>query len=237
MAVSFSSFLRHWRFALLTGLVLLALGLSGGILRANLSENELSGSIRVIDGDTFEIAGVKVRLHAIDAPENDQTCQSKKGVDWACGGWITKVVTDRYSGVTAHCEAVDTDRYGRTVARCMALGEDVGAWLVREGMAFAYVQYGADYVALEREAAAVDRGLHAARLQSPSEYRKTRAKGRTPPDETCTIKGNISRDGQHIYHEVGQMFYERTGVNAAKGERWFCSATAAQAAGWRAARR
>jgi endonuclease YncB( thermonuclease family) len=237
MAVTFSSRARRWRFVVLMTIVLMALGLSGGILRANLSEGELSGSIRVIDGDTFEIAGITVRLHAIDAPESAQICQTKQGTDWACGGWITKAVKDRYTDAKARCEAVDTDRYGRTVARCTALGEDVGGWLVREGMAFAYVKYGSDYVSLEREAALADRGLHAVYVQPPSEYRKSRLKGRKAPDEKCTIKGNISADGTHIYHQTGQSFYDRTSINTAKGERWFCSASAAQAAGWRAARR
>lgn len=228
---------RRLRFAGLALLGLAALALSGGILQANLSAPDLKGPIRVIDGDTFEVAGTKVRLHAIDAPESDQMCETEQGVDWTCGGWITKAVHDRYSGQIAGCEALDTDRYGRTVARCTALGEDVGAWLVREGMAFAYVKYGADYAAVEREAAAADRGLHAVRLQTPAQHRATRAKGRIPPDRACAIKGNISADGKHIYHQPGQAFYERTGINEAKGERWFCSTAAAQSAGWRAAKR
>jgi endonuclease YncB( thermonuclease family) len=237
MVVSFFPSLRRGRRALFMGLVLLVFGLSSCKLQGSLNEDDLRGSIRVIDGDTFEVSGVRVRLHGIDAPENDQMCQTQQGADWACGGWITKVVTDRYTGVSARCTAIDMDRYGRTVARCMALGEDVSAWLVHEGMAFAYVKYSADYVSLEREAASVDRGLHAARLQSPADHRKARVTGRTPPDQKCTIKGNISAKGKHIYHEVGQSFYDRTGINTAKGERWFCSTAAAQAAGWRAARR
>jgi hypothetical protein len=144
---------------------------------------------------------------------------------------------DRYNGTAASCTPIEQDRYGRTVARCTALGEDVGAWLVREGMAFAYVQYGDDYAQLEKQAAAVDRGLHAVRLQTPAQHRLTRTKGRIPPDDKCKIKGNISSDGKHIFHQPGQSFYEKTGINTAKGERWFCSAAAAQAAGWRASRR
>ena len=237
MAVLFKSLRRAWRSAVLLALGVFAFALWSGNSQANEREDVITGAIRVIDGDSFEVAGIKIRLHGIDAPENDQICQTEQGADWACGGWITRVVTDRYSGQVARCEAIELDRYGRTVARCSALGEDVGAWLVREGMAFAYVKYSKDYVAIEREAAAVDRGLHAVRLQTPSQHRKTRAKGRIPPDDACKIKGNISADGKRIYHQPGQSFYERTGINEARGERWFCSAAAAQAAGWRAARR
>lgn len=225
---------RRWRFALLTAA---AVAVSGGVLQANLSTSDFSGPMRVVDSDTFEVAGIKVRLHAVDAPENDQMCETKQGVDWACGGWVTKVVHDRYTGVIAQCHGVDTDRYGRTVARCTALGEDIGAWLVREGFAFAYVQYGSDYVGIERKAAAADRGLHAVRMQTPAEHRKAK---RTQPVQTngdCNIKGNISAKGVRIYHVPGQEFHSRTRINKAKGERWFCSEAAARAAGWRKARR
>ena len=162
--------------------VLLAAGavgfaLAGAPVLANQRATDLTGPMRIIDGDTFEVAGTRIRLHAVDAPETDQMCETKQGVDWACGGWITQVVKDRYTGVVARCEALDTDRYGRTVARCTALGEDVGAWLVGAGMAFAYVKYGADYVGIERAAAARDRGLHAVRLQSPAQHRASRKKG------------------------------------------------------------
>jgi endonuclease YncB( thermonuclease family) len=37
-------------------------------------QNALTGSVRVIDGDTIEIAGRHVRLEGIDAPETAQTC-------------------------------------------------------------------------------------------------------------------------------------------------------------------
>jgi len=237
MAFFFQIFSRRWRYVGLASLGIAALALSGGILNANRSAPDLSGPVRVIDGDTFEVAQTRIRLHAIDAPESDQMCETEQGADWACGGWITKVVKDRYNGVVAECDAVDTDKYGRTVARCTALGEDVGAWLVSEGLAFAYVKYGADYAGIEAEAAAADRGLHAVRLQTPAQHRATRAKGRIPPDRACNIKGNISADGKRIYHQPGQSFYERTGIIESKGERWFCSSAAAQAAGWRAAKR
>ena len=53
----------------------------------------------------------------------------------------------------------------------------------------------------------------------------------------CGIKGNIStRTGERIYHAPGQQYYFRTRVNWLRGERWFCSESAAQSAGWRKSR-
>jgi len=237
MAGLFKYSARRWRYSALAVAAVAVFGLSGGILQANLGGGGFSGPVRVVDGDTFEVAGVKVRLHAIDAPETDQMCQTRQGQDWACGGWVTKVVRDRYNGAIAQCQGIETDRYGRTVARCTALGEDVGAWLVREGFAFAYVQYGSDYVEIERRAAAADRGLHAVRMQTPAEHRKAKRSKPVEASGDCTIKGNISAKGERIYHVPGQEFYSRTRINTSKGERWFCSEAAARAAGWRRARR
>lgn len=52
------------------------------------------------------------------------------------------------------------------------------------------------------------------------------------PPGSCLIKGNISDSGR-IYHVPGTPFYDRTKVDEAKGERWFCSEDEARAAGWR----
>ncbi|WP_368073904.1 thermonuclease family protein [Sulfitobacter sp. SK012] len=197
----------------------------------------VSGSVRVIDGDTFDVGGTRVRLHAVDAPEMDQTCKAVQGATWDCGVWITKVVRDRFAGQIATCTSRDTDRYGRTVATCVVGGQDVGAWLVDQGMAFAYVKYGSDYVAQERVAARANRGLHATQIQAPEDHRRAKRKAAAAPSGECQIKGNISARGTRIYHISGQQFYQQTRISIRKGERWFCSQAAAQAAGWRAARR
>jgi len=197
----------------------------------------VKGVVRVVDADTWDVGGQRVRLFGIDAPEYDQTCKAEPGGVWACGAWATDRVRARYDGKVARCAAIATDRYGRMVARCSVAGQDAGRVLVSEGLAFAYRRYSMDYVADERRASAARRGLHGSRVQSPEQFRATRRATSTPADRACAIKGNISSRGERIFHVPGQENYERTRISTRKGERWFCTPAEARAAGWRQARR
>jgi hypothetical protein len=52
----------------------------------------------------------------------------------------------------------------------------------------------------------------------------------------CHIKGNISMNsGEKIFHAPGQADYDGTKISLLKGEKWFCTADDAMAAGWRKA--
>ncbi|MDJ0821864.1 MAG: thermonuclease family protein [Paracoccaceae bacterium] len=200
------------------------------------------GVIRVIDGDTIDVGGTKVRLHGIDAPELDQFCGGEGSPTWACGDWVRGEVRARYGGAWALCDIMDWDRYGRVVAKCFVDGIDLGQVLVSDGLAFAFRKYSMDYDLAEKGAAVNDRGLHATGVQSPAAFRASLRRGRLsvtqePPSAGCAIKGNISRDGKRIYHLPGQTWYADTRISEAKGERWFCSEAEARQAGWRKARR
>lgn len=59
----------------------------------------------------------------------------------------------------------------------------------------------------------------------------------TPPAPVCEIKGNVNSSGEKIYHMPGGALYGRTVINPAEGDRWFCTPTEAEAAGFRAALR
>ncbi|NDW01065.1 thermonuclease family protein [Yangia sp. PrR002] len=206
------------------------------------AQSSFSGSLHVIDGDTFDVGDVRVRLFGVDAPEQGQTCDGDGTPQWNCGAWVTDEVRARYDGRRARCERLDTDRYGRAVARCSVDGEDMGRTLVSEGLLFAYRDYSMDYDLDEKRAAVRGVGLHGAQVQRPAAYRaETRraanAAALEEAPEGCVIKGNISSKGARIYHSPGQQHYGPTRIDESAGERWFCSAAEAEAAGWRPARR
>ncbi|WP_306419262.1 thermonuclease family protein [Loktanella sp. Alg231-35] len=71
-----------------------------------------NGTIRVIDADTIDVGGTRVRLFGIDAPEMGQPCE-KDGRTWDCGAWTRDAARNRFDGAYARCAARDTDRYGR----------------------------------------------------------------------------------------------------------------------------
>lgn len=194
-----------------------------------------NGTIRVIDADTIDVGSTRVRLFGIDAPEMGQPCMAD-GRALDCGQWARDVVRERFEGEYARCRQVDTDQYGRAVAQCAVDGQDMGQVIVNGGFAWAYRRYSEIYDLDEKSAALAERGLWSVNVQLPSEYRATRFANDPVPDQSCAIKGNISDNGR-IYHRPGDENYDRTRIDTSRGERWFCSAAEAQAAGWRAARR
>ncbi len=198
---------------------------------------DLQGPARVIDGDTIEVAGPRVRLHGIDAPEADQTCRVGDQ-EWRCGRDATAQLAEITSGQDVRCEGRDQDRYGRIVAVCFVGDTDLNAWLASEGWALAYRKYSLDYVDEEDRARASRRGLWRGEFTPPWDWRRgARQAANESVAGKCLIKGNISSKGERIYHVPGGQYYERTKISTAKGERWFCTEAEARAVVWRASQR
>lgn len=89
----------------------------------------------VVDGDTLWLQGEKIRLSGIDAPElSEPRCRSERE--------RAQRATDRLvtlmNGNRIEIRRTGVDRYQRTLADVMVDGVDVGAVLVREGLARAW---------------------------------------------------------------------------------------------------
>src|SRR5688572_15619324 len=115
------------------------------------AQDVVAGRASIVDGDSLEIHGKRVRIHGIDAPESSQWC-SRSQIAYRCGQEAALALADKIGLAVVSCLRRDTDRYGRMVAVCMAGGEDLGGWLVSQGYAIAYRRYSLEYVATEEKA-------------------------------------------------------------------------------------
>lgn len=191
---------------------------------------------RVIDGDTIDLSGQRIRLFGIDAPEKGQVCDNRGQVR-DCGAWSARVLRDLIGNDPVQCRARDTDRYGRTVATCTVAGRDIGEMMVGQGAARAYTRYSARYLAHEREAQTQGIGIWSGKMMTPEAHRHATPAPAQTTSGGCPIKGNISASGKRIYHMPGQHDYDATRISPSKGEAWFCTEAEARRAGFRKANR
>lgn len=137
----------------------------------------LIGRASVIDGDTLDVQGVRIRLHGIDAPEASQLCTRASGEHWRCGAGAANALADRIGQANVHCLGQGRDRYRRTIAVCTLRGEDLGQWLVASGWAIAEQRYSQAYVAEEEQARRFRRGIWAGDFDTPQDWRRTHRGG------------------------------------------------------------
>ncbi len=200
----------------------------------------LTGTATVVDGDSLEVAGQRIRLFGIDAPEASQTCD-REGQAWACGLASADRLRSLVGGDKVVCNGNEVDQYGRLLAICTVAGVDLNQMMVADGWATAFRRYSEAYSADETRARAGKLGLWSSSFEAPGDYRAeerqagtTRAAGApariAAPTNTsgCTIKGNRNRRGEWIYHLPGMPHYDQT-----RAEEMFCSEAQAQSAGYR----
>jgi micrococcal nuclease len=157
----------------------LALGLALGAVAATKKPTPpakpvlIEGTVsRVVDGDTLWVKTegdgeppVVVRLDGIDAPES---CQ-------AGGAEATAALNALALGRTVTVRVVARDEHGRSVGKVFDGDKDLGDRMVRDGQAWSsrYQYDRGPYVAEERMALALKRGLHSADgAVQPRDFRK-----------------------------------------------------------------
>ena len=139
------------------------------ILSISVAVADVTGKPRVIDGDTIEIAGERIRLHGIDAPESKQTCADKTGREWGCGRMATQALKDAINDQEVVCKGDKRDRYKRLLAVCYVGKINLNAKMVGNGWALAYRKYSKDYVRAETFAKSRREGLWRGTFEPPWE--------------------------------------------------------------------
>jgi len=160
--------MRRWRRPFLRATTLVVLIL---IIWVWAGKDDLTGQARIVDGDSIEISGTKIRLYGIDAPELDQSCLDRNGATYACGRLAQRHLEKVAKGDVT-CESVETDRYGREVSICFAGNTDLGASMVSAGWARAYLSYSLRYASEEQAARNARRGLWDGDFDNPWAFRE-----------------------------------------------------------------
>jgi endonuclease YncB( thermonuclease family) len=220
---------------------------------------DVTGVAKVREGDTIVIGTSRIRLAAIDAPSVDQLCLNNSGERWTCGVAARDELIKHADNKTWTCHVGAADRRGRLLGRCEVDGEDIQKWIVTNGWALSYVRFSHEYDADEKAAREAKAGMWQGAFIAPWDWRirnkKTTilgavkapdnasaillasASGSVAPSPDCTIKGNVNRSGECIYHKPTSRWYARIEMKISKGTRWFCSVEEAEAAGCRETKR
>jgi endonuclease YncB( thermonuclease family) len=134
--------------------------------------DDLTGQASITDGDTLDIHGTRIRLWGIDAPESSQLCRGEDSLQYRCGAQAANNLDAFIAGRPVSCLPISLDRYGRTVATCSASGQDLGDWLVRNGLALDWPEYSKrKYDAAQRDAEQAGRGIWKGSYVEPWLYR------------------------------------------------------------------
>lgn len=206
----------------------------GEVRQSSSSSADVEGRGTALAGDTLRVGSTTVRLNGIEAPLRDQTCRGASGQDSACGEAARQALARLLrSGRVACNVSAATDSY--STGDCHIDDRDVAAELVRGGYVFATHGLFAAYSGIEREARDSKAGIWAGEAERPSDYRETRwqeAKRASP--DGCPIKGSV-RGGRRLYLVPWARGYDQARVTPSRGERWFCSESEAQNAGFKSA--
>ena len=133
-----------------------------------------ANNLRIIDGDTIELNGEKIRFSGIDTPETKpkQIC-TLGNIEIFCGNLASIVLKEKIGNEIVTCEREpEKDFFGRTLGECFVNNESLSKFLVRNGYGFAFVKYSKKFVEDEKYAKENNLGLWAMEFEYPWDFRK-----------------------------------------------------------------
>ena len=151
--------------------------------------DNLAGQASVIDGDTLEIHGTRIRLWGIDAPESSQFCRGDDSLQYRCGAKAANDLDAFLARRPVSCVPISLDQYGRTVASCSVGTTDLAEWLVGNGLAIDWPKYSkGKFDPIQRKAEHDGRGIWTGSYVEPWLYRVCVRAGGKPAD--CSDDAN-----------------------------------------------
>ena len=138
----------------------------------------IADSLRIVDGDTINLNGEKIRFSGIDAPESnykgkEQTCLINETII-KCGKLSKEFLIKKIGTNKVTCKREEKpDQYNRILAECFVNGESLSKILVKNGYAFDYVRYSKKKYAQDQKYAKTNKlGLWSMTFELPWSWRK-----------------------------------------------------------------
>lgn len=182
---------------------LFALALLFNLPQALAQSQTIAGIASVIDGDTIEIHGERIRLGGFDTPESGARCE-RENVYRRAADALADLIASR----TVTCAVRGHDTYGRITANCSAGGVDLGDHLVRSGWARDWPRYsGGRYAPAEAEARANRAGIWGmhcpANLWGNRDYSSTNAPRAVDAQAERTERAFVTANGLNVRAGAG----------------------------------
>jgi micrococcal nuclease len=208
---------RSKKIIILFLIVLICLGCV--FFKKNKQQPKLSSVLvtKIIDGDTIETKnGQKIRLIGIDTPESGNCYFDESKI------FLSNLILNKQ--IKLEKDVSETDKYQRLLRYIYLDDILINNYLISQGYAKIYtVPPDIKYQKLFQESQNLARNENRGLWQKCSDSE----------ENNCLIKGNISVAGEKIYHLPNQEYYNQTFIDTTIGEKWFCTETEAQSAGWR----
>jgi endonuclease YncB( thermonuclease family) len=127
--------------------------------------------LRVVDGDTIHLDGIKIRFSGIDTPELKQNCL-KNSIEIKCGIEARDILINKIGKHKVSCISEGIDQFKRTLAECFVNNISLSSFLVRSGYAFAYRKYSKKFISDEEFAKFNKLGMWNMEFEFPWNYRR-----------------------------------------------------------------
>ena len=130
-----------------------------------------SVEVKIIDGDTINLNGEKIRFSGIDTPEIKQKCKMNNEIV-RCGIQAKELLIEKIGKNKIHCVREGKDQYNRILAECFVNDLSLSSYLVKKGYAFAYRKYSKKFIEDEDFARLNNLGMWSMNFEFPWDWRK-----------------------------------------------------------------